>query len=103
MRPKNMPYYSRPHFQMPTADTDTANTLHIQGLLTDIFMSTGWGQTYLSNVPVQFGEMTSSVHAAPHFCTLLNSEVAQYEHQAMHFKCAVYSFSNGHFSSSIES
>jgi hypothetical protein len=64
MQPKNMSYYHRPRFQTPTADTDTANTLHIQGLLTDIVMSTGWGQTYLSNVPAQFGKMTSSVHAA---------------------------------------
>ncbi len=77
--------------------------MHIQGLLTDIVMSTGWDQTYLSNVPAQFGEMMSSVHAAPHSCTLLNSEVVRYAHQAMHFNWAVYSFLNGHFSLSIES
>ncbi len=41
--------------------------------------------------------MTSSVHAAPHFHTLLNSKVVRYAHQAMHFKWAVYSFLNGHF------
>ncbi len=76
---------------------------HIQGLLTGIVMSTSWGQTYLSYVPPQFGEMTSSVHAAPHAYTLLNSEVVQYAHQAMHFNWAVYSFSNGHFRLSIES
>ncbi len=74
---------------MLTAYTDTANTLHIQGLLTDIVMSIGWGQTYLSNVSAQFGEMTSSVHAAPHSRTLLNSEVVLYAHQAMHFNWAV--------------
>ncbi len=88
---------------MPTADTDTANTLHIQDLLIDIVMSTCWGQTYLSHVPAQFGEMTSSVHAAPYSRTLLNSEVVRYAHQAMHFNWALYSFSNGHFLSSIES
>jgi hypothetical protein len=98
-----MPYYRRPRFQTPTANPDTADSLHIQGLLTDIVMSTGWGQTYLSNVPAQFGEMMSSVHAASHSRTLLNSEVVWYAHQAMHFNWAVYSFSNGHFSSSIES
>ncbi len=103
MQPKNMPYYRRSCFQTPTADMDTADTLHIQGLLTDIVMSTGWGQTYLSNVPAQFGEITSSVYAAPHSCTLLNSEVTRYAHQTMHFNWAVYSFSNGHFSLSIES
>jgi hypothetical protein len=103
MQPKNMPYYRGPRFQMPTADTDTANTLHIQGLLTNIVMSPGQGQTYLSNVPPQFGEMTSSVHAAPHSCTLLNSEVVWYAHQALHFNWAVYSFSKRHFSLSIQS
>ena len=92
MQPEKMPYYHGPCFQTPTADTDTANTLHIQGLLTDIFMSTGWGWTYLSNAPAQFVEMTYSVHATPHSCTLLNSEVAWYAHQAMHFKgqCTPY-------------
>jgi hypothetical protein len=103
MQPKNMPYYHGPCFQTPTADMVTANTLRIQGLLTDVVMPTRWGQTYLSNVPPQFGEMTSSVHAVPNSRTLLNSEVVQYAHQAMHFNWAVYSFSNGHFSLSIES
>ncbi len=41
MQPKNMPYYHGPRFQTPTADMDSANTFHIQGLLTDIVMSTG--------------------------------------------------------------
>ncbi len=70
MRPKNMPYYCRPRFQKLTANTDTANMLHIQGLLTDIVMSTSWGHTYLSNKPVRFGEMTPSVHVVPCSCTL---------------------------------
>ncbi len=103
MQPKNMPYYRGPCFQKLSANTDTADMLHIQGLLTDIVMTTGWGHTYLSNVSAQFGEMTSSVNAVPHSCTLLNSEVARYAHQAMHFNRAVYSFLNGHFASSIES
>jgi hypothetical protein len=98
-----MPYYRGPCFQQLTANTDTANTLHIQGLWTDIVMSTGWGYTHLSNVSAQFGEMMSSVHAAPHSCSLMKSEVMQYTHQTMHFNWAVYSFLNGQFSLSIES
>jgi hypothetical protein len=103
MQPENMPYYHGPRFQKPTTEMDTADTLHIQGLLTDIAMSTGWGHTYLSNIPGQVREMMPSVHAAPCSRTLLNLEVACYARQAMHFSWAVYSFLNGHFSSSIKS
>jgi hypothetical protein len=97
LQTKNMPYYHGPCFQKPNANTDTANTLHIQVLLTDFAMSTSWGHTYLSNVSVQYGEMTPLVHAVPPSCTLLNLEVEHYAREALHFNWAVYSFLNGHF------
>jgi hypothetical protein len=106
MRPENMPYYRGPRFQPTTTSTtesSNADTLHIQSLLTDITTSTGWGHTHLSNVPVRFGEATPTVLAIAPSRSLLNSELAQYARQALTYDWAVFSFSNGHFLSSIES
>jgi hypothetical protein len=47
--------------------------------------------------------MAPEVHTATPSRTLLNLELALYARQAMRYDWAVYSFSNGHFSSSIES
>jgi hypothetical protein len=104
MRPENMPYYRGPRVHRVTKDDVTADAHHIQGLLTEIVMSTGTASTKLFNVPVRFGHSTS-VASPPTASsrTLLNSEIASYAFQAMHFSWAVYSFSNGHFSSTIQS
>ena len=74
-----MPYYRGPRLQPPTPEIESANTLHIQGLLTDLIVLDGRGHTYLSNVPVIFGELNSSL-PNPGFPerVLLNSEFAQY-------------------------
>ena len=104
MSPENMPYYRGPRFQRTTSTgSDNADTLHIQSLLTDITTSTGWGHTHLSNVPLRFCETAPEVLTAMPSRTLLNSELALYARQATQYDWAVYSFSNGHFSSSIES
>ena len=103
MRPENMPYYRGPRFQLTTPiESSNAKTLHIQSLLTDITTSTGWGHTHLENVPVHIGNLVQSVDP-PQSRPLLNSELALYACQAMHYNWAVYLFSNGHFSSSIKS
>jgi hypothetical protein len=36
MQPENMPYYRWPHFRKPTSNKAMADTMHLQGLLTDI-------------------------------------------------------------------
>ncbi len=102
MRPKNMLYYRGPHFHKPTPEGTAADTTHVQGLLTDITTSTGWGHTHLSNVPICFEELEPAVLAATPSQTLLNLVLARYARQAMQFDWAVYSFLNVHFSSSIK-
>ncbi len=62
MRPENMPYYRRPRIQEPTGSAVSADTLHIQSLITDIVSSFGCGHTHLSNVPILFGKFN---HAHP--------------------------------------
>jgi hypothetical protein len=104
MRPENMPYYRGPRYQHPIQPESTnADTLHIQGLLTDIAVSSGWGNPHFENVPVHIGDRAQSNHLLPPSRKLLNSELALYARQAMKYDWAVYSFSNGHFSSSINS
>jgi hypothetical protein len=61
MHPENMPYYRGPRFQPPTPAAESADTLHIQSLLTDLIVSDGRGHTHQSNVPVQFGKRNSLV------------------------------------------
>jgi len=104
MRSENMPYYRGPRIKLVTTVDDTADAHHIQSLLTDIVMSTSTAGMALMNVPVRFG------HNAPALKTtttrpraLFNSEFASYAFHAMYFSWAVYSFSNGHFSSTIQS
>jgi hypothetical protein len=104
MHSKNMPYYRRPRFQPPTPATKLADTLHIQNLLTDLIVSDGRGHTHLSNVPVQFGELNSSLpNTGQPARTLLNKKNTRYARETMNFDWVVYSFSNGHFASTIES
>ncbi len=104
MHPENMPYYRGPQFQLPTPAAESTNTLHIQSLLTDLIMSDGRGHTHLSNVPIQFGKLTSSLpNTGQSARTLLNNKFVQYARETMNFDWAVYSFSNGHFLLTFES
>ncbi len=104
MRPKNMPYYQGPRVQPVTKNEATADAHHIQGLLTNIVITTSTGGTVLANIPVRFGYKTDLPHGptAPGRA-LLNSEFASFAFRAMHFCWAVHSFSNRHFSSTIQS
>jgi hypothetical protein len=69
-------------------------------------VSDGRGHTHLSNVPVRFGDLSSSTtntSRSASALTLLNNEFARFARETMNFDWAVYSFSNGHFTSTIES
>jgi hypothetical protein len=104
MHPVNMPYYRGPLVQPVTKTSKAADALHIQSLLTDIFILSCTGNTLLSNVLIRFGHaVPSSCRSTVPPCALLNLEFASYAFQAMYFCWAVYSFSNGHFSSTIQS
>jgi hypothetical protein len=104
MHPENMPYYRGQRIQLPTQTAASDDALHIQGLLTDLVVSGGRGHTHLSNVPIQFGECNPSLlNSDQPARALLNSEFVRYVRQTMNFDWAVYSFSNGHFASTMES
>jgi hypothetical protein len=104
MRPENMPYYRGPRIQQPSPEVSTADAHHIQGLLSELIVLEGRGHTTLSNRPVRFEHLKSSLPdtAGSNARTLLNSEFARYAHETTNFDWAVFSFSNGHFSSTIE-
>ena len=104
IRPENMPYYGGPRIQPPTPTVAPDDALHIQGLLTDLVVSGGRGHTHLSNILIQFGESNPSLpNTGQPARALLNSKFARYARQMMNFDWAVYSFSNGHFASTMES
>jgi len=102
MRPKNMPYYRGPRLQDPSGLAASADTHHIQSLISNIVSSASCGHTHLSIVPIRFGEFTGA-HPWPRQAarTLLNSEFASYALQAQRFDWVVYFFSNRHFSLTI--
>ena len=104
MRPVNMPYYRGPRIQQPMMDSDAADNLHAGNLLTELITSNGCSPTHFSNIPVRFGFMKSSAQANYSTCILLNSKFSCYpREEAAQFNWAVYTFSNGHFISSIDS
>ncbi len=104
MHPENMPYYRGPQIQPPTPTAASDGALHIQGLLTDLMVSGGRGHTNLSNLLIQFGKSNPSLpNTGQPARALLNSKFASYARQTMNFDWAVYSFSNGHFASTMES
>jgi hypothetical protein len=102
MRPENMPYYRGPRFQATASLPDRSDKLHIQNLLTNIIVHWDVGHTHLSHMPVKFGLLSDNV-SIPKLGAraLLNSKFAWYARQVTVFYWAVYSFSKGHFSSTI--
>ncbi len=103
MCPENMPYYRGPRVQPVTKTSDADNVLHIQSTLTDIVMSNSTEQAFLSNVLVLFGHLALPRRTSTQPRALLNLEIASYAFQVMSFCWAIYSFSNRHFSSTIQS
>ena len=103
MHPENMPYYRGPRIQKPSPENESAETLCIQGLLSDLLVLDGGGHTILSNHPVRFEQLQSSLtNTGSQARTFLNSEFARYAHETTNFDWDVYSFSNGHFPSTID-
>ena len=103
MRPENMPYYRSPRIQKSSPEIENADALHIPGLLSELIVLEGGGHNTLSNCPVRFEQPKSSLpDTGSNARTLLNSEFARYAHETTNFNWAVFSFSNGHFSSTIE-
>ena len=90
MRPENMTYYHGPCIQKPTPETESADTLYIQGLLSDLIVLDGRGHTILSNHPVRFEQLNSSLpNTGSHARSLLYSEFARYAHDTTNFDWAV--------------
>ena len=95
MRPKNMPYFCGPRYQKLTPENESADTLYIQGLISDLIVLDGGGHTILSNRPIRFEQRQSSPpNTGSQARTLLNSEFAQYAQEPTNFDWAVYYFSN---------
>jgi len=83
MRPENMPYYRGPRIQNPKDACDpTPDAIHIQTLLTHIVVRRNTGNAALSVIPVRFGTFPAT-------------------RMSVQFDWAVYSFSSGHFCSTI--
>ena len=77
MRPENMPYYRGPRIQKPSPEVESADTHYIQGLLSELIVLDGGGHTTLSNCPVRFEQLQSSLpNTGSKARTLLNSEFA---------------------------
>jgi len=103
MRPENMPYYRSPRIHKPTPEIESANTLYIQGLISALIVLDGRGHTILSNHPVRFEQLQPSLpNTGSHAQAFLNSKFARYAHETTNFDWAVYSFSNGHFSLTVD-
>ena len=98
MLPENMPYYKGPRVHLPT--TPTAEALHLQTIFAAADAQTCLGHTHLSNIPIKFGTFASDSTPKPYH-HLYNSELASYAFDTLQFSWAVYTFSNGHFPSTI--
>ena len=103
MRPENMPYYWGPRIQKPSPEIESADTQYVQGILSDLIVLDGRVHTILSNHPVRFEQLQSSLlNTDSQARDLLNSKFARYAHKTTNFNWAVYSFSNGHLSLTVE-
>ena len=77
---------------------------HIQTVLTEIVTNCSGWSTPLSIMPIQFGTFADADPSPVlNSWAMYNSEYASYAFQASQFSWAVYNFSNGHFTSTIES
>ena len=82
MRPENMHYYRDPRIQKPTPETESADALYIQSLLSDLIVLDGNEHTILSNCPVRFEQLQTSLpNTGSHARAVLNPNL-----QDMHMK-----------------
>ncbi len=102
MLPENMPYYRGPRVvPPPSADEQTADVNHCQLLFTQVLTHESNGLCHLSVNPITFGEFDTVTPSEGH--ALMNHEFPCYAQQVLRFSWAVYSFSGGHFASTISS
>jgi hypothetical protein len=102
MRPINMSYYRGPRFQATTTLTNTTNMLHGQTIMINIVLHQDCWHTHWSNIPICFKQLIDNCSIPKSGAlALLNSKFAWYIRHAIGFDWAVYLFSNGHFSSSV--
>jgi hypothetical protein len=100
MLPENMPYYRGPRVvPPPSADEQTADVNHCQLLFTQVLTHESNGLCHLSVNPITFGEFDTVSPSEGHAST--NHEFLCYAQQVLRFSWAVYSFSGGHFASTI--
>ena len=103
MLPENMPYYRGPKVLPPIAEV-TVEAQHVQALMNEITHHHSHQAMTLSIMPVRFGTRGSNdLPSDGSTRSMYNSEFACYALHASQFTWAVYNFSNGHFSSTIES
>ena len=101
MLPEHMPYYRGPKVQLPAPEA-AVEASHVQTLaaLADVDATA----TSLSTLPIQFGGFPEGTAIAGQPSRRrYNSELACYALQTYQFLWAVYNFSNGHFTSTIDS
>ncbi len=102
MLPENMPYYQGPRVIPPSgAATPTTDVNHCQSLLSTIMPNNCNGLSHLSVTPVKFGDFDTITPSDGHAST--NPKFLCYAQQVLHYSWAVYSFSSGHFASTISS
>jgi hypothetical protein len=98
--PENMPYYRGPRVvSPPSADEQTTDVNHCQSLFTQVLTHESNGLCHLSVNPIKFGEFDTVTPSEGHAST--NHEFSCYAQQVLRFSWAVYSFSGGHFASTI--
>ena len=103
MLPENMPYYRGPKVRLPAVAAAVEAT-HVQTLVTSTLPSTLDSPGTLCTLPIQFGSFPdAAVSNEATTRAMYNSELASFAFQASQFSWAVYNFSNGHFTSTIDS
>ena len=104
MLPENMPGFCGPRVKMPKMDEETATTVDVAAtsLISQITLNDSNGHDCLEQVPVRFGQFSTSVLAASAAgaTCLYNSNLPAAAQQICRFSWAVYGFS-GHFPSTI--
>jgi hypothetical protein len=110
--PENMPYYCKPQLTLmpstigntPSDDNSNSNeahNCHCQSVMSVIIDYNCGDLSYLSNIPVHYGNFDTVTPTTSH--ALTNNKIPSYAQQVLHFNWAVYSFGGGHFMSTVSS
>jgi hypothetical protein len=112
IKPENMPgYRAKRKSATSTAISETTSSIEppvdtaLINIASAIFVDDSHGHSdVLSNVPIQFGSFDSSINLSQVYAAspLYNSDLVFAARTITTFEWAVYSFNNGHFTSSID-